>query len=144
MLDVTGKVTYNGNPLNDEGCHIVFQGPDGSSVTAPIAPTGEYKASGVIAGVNKVAIFFRNPEATKSHDPSEKTAPSGSPLRNLPSKYADVNKSELSFDTNNGLVFNVDMTGGDLNAAAKKTAPKAQKANSGKGKPHNTGTGQRP
>jgi hypothetical protein len=138
VVDVTGKVTYNGNPPNEEGCSIVFLGPNGKEVVAAIAPSGEYKATGVVAGANQVAIYYRNPEVTKSHDPSEKTPPSTSLLRDLPPKYADVKTSELTFNAETERVFNVDMKGAALGSTPQKKAPKAPKPNTGKGKPHKT------
>jgi hypothetical protein len=136
-VDVSGKVTYNGMPLNDEGCNIVFLGPNGKSVSAAVAPAGNYKASGVVAGANQVAIYFRNPEAAKSHDPGEKTPPSSSPLRNLPAKYADVKTSELTVDVDTGTVFDVDMKGPNLSRTPQTKAPaKTQKGETKKGRPH--------
>ena len=128
LVDVSGKVTYNGMPLNDEGCNIVFLGPNGKSVSAAVAPDGNYKASGVVAGANQVAIYFRNPEAAKSHDRNEQTPPSGSPLRNLPLKYADVKTSGFRVDVATGTVFNVDMKGPNLGRTPQtKALPKTQK-----------------
>jgi hypothetical protein len=130
LVDVSGKVTYNRMPLNDEGCNILFLGPNGKSVSAAVAPAGDYKASGVVTGVNQVAIYFRNPEAAKSHDPGEKTPPSGSPLRYLLLKYADVKTSGLTVDVDTGTVFNVDMKGPDLGRTPQtKALPKTQKGN---------------
>jgi len=113
LVDVSGKVTYNGKPPNEEGVKIVFLGPNGKSVVGVIAPNGEYKASGVVAGANQVAIWYKNPEAAKSREPGTKAPPptSVSPLRNLPFKYADVNTSELKCNADTGTVFDVDMTG---------------------------------
>jgi hypothetical protein len=111
VANVTGKVTYNGKPLNEEGCNIVFQGTTGQSVVAPVAENGEYKASGVLAGANKVAVYYRSPGATIPRERGVKAPPSNSPLRNLPRKYGDVNTSELSVDVDIGTVFNVDMNG---------------------------------
>ncbi len=110
-VDVAGTITYNGKPLDEEGCNIVFQGPAGQSVAAPVAANGEYKASRVVAGPNKVAIYYHNPEATKSREPGVKAPRSNSPLRNLPRKYGDVKTSELTVDVDTGTVFNVDMKG---------------------------------
>ena len=139
VVTVTGTVTYNGNPLNEEGCNIVFLGPDPDrkQVTAPVASNGKYEAIGVVAGPNRVAIYYRNPEAAKSREPGEKTPSSISLLRNLPPKYADVKTSELTFDPGTGTVFDVNMKGPPLDSPTPKTtAPKKQKENSGKGKPH--------
>src|SRR5215471_3944532 len=136
LVTVTGKVTYNGNPLNEEGCNIVFLGPDGKQVSAPVAPSGEYTASGVVAGPNKVAVYYRNPEAAKTRDPAEKPVLNESLLRNLPPDYADVNKSQLTVEADTGKVFDVDMKGPDLATLKKKAQPKKQRDNSGKGRPH--------
>jgi hypothetical protein len=138
IVTVTGKVTYNGNPPGEEGCNIVFLGPDGKQVSAPIAPSGEYTASGVVAGTNKVAIYYRNPEAAKTRDPGAAPVLNESPLRNLPANYADVNKSELSVDADTGTVFDVNMKGTDLATLQKKSPPKKQKDNP-KGRQHKTG-----
>jgi hypothetical protein len=141
LVEVTGKVTYNGNPPNDEGCNIVFLGPNGKQVTAPIAPSGEYKATGVVAGANKVAIYYRNPAATQTRDPGEKAPPSTSLLRNLPSIYADVKTSELKVEVDTGAVYNVELKGPDLGAAAAQKAGGAskKKEHTDKGKPHKKG-----
>jgi hypothetical protein len=141
LVNVSGKVFYNGVPPNDVGCNIVFVGPDGKQVSAPIASNGEYKASGVVAGTNQVAIYYRNPESEKSREPSEKAPPSNSPLRNLPIKYADVKTSELTVNVDDGTVFNVNMEGPDLGSPPKtKAPPKTQKSGTKTGKPHKPGT----
>jgi hypothetical protein len=111
VADVRGTVTYNGKPLNEKGCNIVFLGATGQSVVAPVAENGEYKAIGVLAGANKVAVYYHNPEAAIPRERGVKAPPSNSPLRNLPRKYADVKTSELAVDVDTGTVFNVDMNG---------------------------------
>ena len=136
LVTVTGKVTYNGNPPNEEGCNIVFLGPDGKQVSVPVASTGEYTASGVVAGPNKVAVFYRNPEAEKTRDPGAKPVLNESPLRNLPATYKDVKTSELTVEADTGTVFDVKMTGPDLATLQKKAPPKKQRDTSGKGRPH--------
>ena len=60
--DVTGKVTYNGVPLNKPDGNIVFVSPDGVQVVAPIAADGTYRATGVIRAQNKVAVYYPNPK----------------------------------------------------------------------------------
>jgi hypothetical protein len=111
VVDVSGTVTYNGKPPNDEGCKITFTGPSGLEVTAPVAANGEYKATGVVVGSNKVVVFYTNPEAAKPRDPGVKAPLSTSPLRNLPVKYADVKTSGLTVDVAAGTVYNVELTG---------------------------------
>ena len=75
---------------------------------------GDYKASGVEAGANKIAIYYSNPEAEKPRSPGVKAPPSNSPLRNLPFKYADPKTSGLTLNTDTGKVFDFDMPGKDL------------------------------
>jgi hypothetical protein len=114
LVEVSGTVTYNGKPPNGEGLNIVFLGPNGKSADGQIAPNGEYKVSGVVAGPNKVAIWYHNPESAKTREPGVKAPASVSPLRNLPLKYGDVKTSELTVDVDTGTVFNPKMTGPDL------------------------------
>jgi hypothetical protein len=114
VVDVSGTVTYNGKPLNDEGCKILFQAPSGQEVVTSVAASGEYKASEVVAGPNKVALYYVNTEGAAPRAPGVKAPPSVSPLRNLPFKYADVKTSELKVNADTGTVFNVDMQGPPL------------------------------
>jgi hypothetical protein len=134
VTDVSGTVTYNGKPPNEEGCSIVFVGYNGKQVTAKIAATGEYKASGVVAGANKVAVYYRSPESAKTREPGEKVPPSESLLHNLPLKFADVQTSGLTFDTSTGTEYSPDLKGTDLGSQPPK--PPKRKDSKGKGKPH--------
>jgi hypothetical protein len=117
-VDVSGTVTYNGKPLNDEGCHITFLGSELHDASAPISPSGEYKVTGVAVGPNKVAVYYRNPEAAKPVEPSQKGPPkapkSTSPLRSLPKKYADPKTSDLRVDVATGTVYDIKLTGPEL------------------------------
>lgn len=114
VYDVTGTVTYNGKPPDDVGCSITFVAADGKDVTAPIAPSGQFEAKGVVSGPNTVAVFYRNPAAAESLPPGQKPPKSTSPLRKLPLKYADPKTSQLKVDVGPGTVFNVDMKGPPL------------------------------
>ncbi|QJX00183.1 hypothetical protein [Frigoriglobus tundricola] len=114
LHDVKGTVTYNGKPLNDEGCSITFLSPTGKDATAKVAPTGEYLAKGVVEGPNTVAVYYSNPEAAKPRSPGEKAPKSTSPLRNLPMHYADPKTSKLTVEVAAGTVYDVDLKGPTL------------------------------
>ncbi|WP_020467858.1 hypothetical protein [Zavarzinella formosa] len=119
--DVSGLVTYNGQPLAKTGGHIVFVGPQGSQIVADIGADGAYRAAGIPAGLNRVAVYYSNPEAQeqirkfmpqKGKKPPPVTPPSPAPAPFLtPIKYASPDTSELSVQIGPGTVYNVDMTG---------------------------------
>jgi len=118
QFDVTGKVQYNGAPLAKPKGQIVFVGPDGAQVAAPIGLDGTYKATNVPAGLNRVAISYPNPAFTKPSRPKGLPGPNDrpvtSPLFLTPEKYAAVETSELSVEVKKGTVFNPEMTGPEI------------------------------
>jgi hypothetical protein len=116
--DVSGKVTYNGKSLDAEGGHITFVGPDGRQVSAPIAPDGAYRATGVVAGANRVVVYYQNPESNPT--PGGKAPKSTSLLRFLPTKYADQTTSGLTVNVAPGSVYDVDLKGPALTDQAPK------------------------
>jgi hypothetical protein len=116
QFDVTGQVKYNGAALAKPDGLIVFVGPDGSQVAAPIGPDGTYTATKVTAGLNRVAVYYSNP-AFKSAKPSRpKGAPTEMNRPTIPStfltpeSYASPDTSKLSIQVEKGTVFNVDVT----------------------------------
>jgi hypothetical protein len=117
LCEVTGKVTYNKEAFNEEGFKIVFLAPQGQQVAAPIAPNGEYKAIGVVAGENKVAIFHTTPAPAdvgpRRRGPGAR-AGNSSPLQGFLMKYADVNTSGLKTNVDTGTVYSPDLEGEPL------------------------------
>jgi hypothetical protein len=115
QYDVTGQVKYNGAPLAKPDGQIIFVGPDGSQVAAPIGQDGSYTAHKVAAGMNKVAITYPNPAFKKAvrprGEPDPKFRPDTGSLYLTPEKYASVDTSELSTQVAQSTVFNVEMTG---------------------------------
>jgi len=57
--EVSGKVTYNGVPLNKPDGNIVFVSPGGVQVVAPIAADGTYHATDVLRGDTKIAVYYQ-------------------------------------------------------------------------------------
>lgn len=115
LVDVTGKVTYNGAPLAKPDGKIFFVGPGDSQVAAVINEDGTYKASKVTSGLNQVAVYYKNPDfkvaARPKGPPSEGHRPVLVPMYLTPEKYADVRTSELSVQVDKDMVFDVDMKG---------------------------------
>ncbi len=113
---VTGTVTYNGAPLNKPDGQILFVGPDGTQVAAPISPDdGTYKAVDVLGGANRIAVTYKNPAFAPAGRPKGVPGPKDRPVISSPSlvpdKYTNVETSKLSVDVKEGTTFNVDMTG---------------------------------
>ena len=120
QVDVKGRVTYNGAPLGKQGGQIVFVGPNGSQVAASIGLDGTYLAAKVPAGLNRVAVYYPNPDASlkktarkpprgKAPPPPDLTPPP--PPFLTPAKYASVDTSNLSVQVDTGTVFDTDLTG---------------------------------
>jgi hypothetical protein len=120
-VDVAGKVTYNGSPLDKPGGQIVFGDAKGTQVSASIGSDGAYVAKGVAAGPNRVAVYFPNqqaqagakkiiPKGGKAPPPQKKSSQSSSPYL-TPIKYASFDTSELVVQVEPGTTFNVPMTG---------------------------------
>jgi hypothetical protein len=118
-VDVTGMVTYNGSPLNKPGGKIVFIGPNETQVVASIGADGAYRATGVLFGPNRVAVFYPNPEfkakkrlPTKGQEPGAFELPDTPFL--TPDKYASVTTSDLSIQAARGTVFDANLIGQDI------------------------------
>jgi hypothetical protein len=115
QFDVTGVVKYNGTPLAKPNGQIVFVGPNGAQVAAPIGQDGTYKAVKVTAGLNKVAVYYPNPAFTKPARPKGAPTPGErppvAPLYLTPEGYSSTDTSNLSVQVDKGTTFNVDMTG---------------------------------
>ena len=111
--DVTGRVSYNGAPLDKPDGQIVFIGPAGSQVSAPIAPDGSYRAAGVAAGPNQVAVYYPNPKARRDKMTKPKAGEQAGaiPLFLTPPKYASADTSGFSVAIGKGTVFDANLTG---------------------------------
>ncbi len=113
-VDVTGRVTYNGAPLNVRGGKIVFVGPDDTQCAASINTDGTYQAIGVSAGLNRVAVSYPNPEFKPRKRGEPALAPESVPSPFLtPAKYASEATSELSVEVTAGTVFNAELKGSE-------------------------------
>ncbi len=114
-FDVAGQVKYNGSPLGQPGGQVVFVGPNGSQVAASVEPDGLYRASGVPAGLNRVAVYWPNPEARTAGKPrkGEPLKPAPAPFL-TPARYASAETSELSVQVGEGTVFDIDLSGPPL------------------------------
>ena len=120
-FEVKGRVTYNGNPLQKQGGQIVFIGPNGTQVVAPIGPDGTYLAANVPAGPNRVAVYYPNPEAIGGNKPPNKPQrgkPPSLPVSSppppaflTPFKYASPDTSDLSLQVEAGAIFDADLVG---------------------------------
>ena len=119
--DVSGRVTYNGTPLNKPDGEIVFVGPGGAQTVAAIHPDGTYLAVGVPTGPNRVVVYYRNPDAKKGKPFPTKPKPGDPPppVRSIPPpqpfltpyKYAVAETSDLAVQVEPGTVYDVEMTG---------------------------------
>jgi hypothetical protein len=115
QVEVSGRVTYNGSPLNFPGGQIVFVGPDGAQRAASIAADGTYRAVEVSAGMNRVAVSYPNPEFKPQKRIPRGTDPESLPEPFLiPAKYASVEDSELSVQATTGTVFSPDLIGPEI------------------------------
>jgi hypothetical protein len=114
-VDVTGKVTYNGTALAKPNGQIIFLAPDGTQVEATIGADGTYTAARVPAGMNRVAVYYKNPAfkppSRPQGVPTLKDRPATSSPYLTPDKYAAPDTSTLSVEVKEGAVFNVEMTG---------------------------------
>jgi len=116
-IDVTGKIRYNGAPLNKPGGQVVFVGASGAQVVGAIDADGNYRAKGVPAGLNRVAVYYRHPD----FKPGKRLPNNGSPANVprvapflTPEKYANVDTSGLSVNVDTGTIFNADLTGPEI------------------------------
>jgi len=115
--DVKGQVKYNGEPLRLPLGTVVFVGPDGSQVSATIdEETGSYWARQVLAGSNKVAVYYNNPKAGKVLRKEAKQSPNAKPPPPFltPEKYASTETSQLAKDVNEDTEFIIELTGPPL------------------------------
>jgi hypothetical protein len=112
--DISGKVTYNGAPLDKPEGHIVFFGPKGEQVDSAIAPDGSYKALQVASGLNKVAIYYTNPKlhGVKS-EPKMKPGETRKPVLPYitPENYANPTTSGLTLNVEKPDSKDFDFTG---------------------------------
>lgn len=114
LVEVTGKVTYNGEAPDAEGLHILFLGPNGQSVQGPVAATGEYKLPNVVAGPNQVSVYYKDPGRRPQSERKDRRIAEprgGSPLKNIPAKYSDVKTSGLSVTVDTGTTFEAKLEG---------------------------------
>ena len=120
QVDVKGKVTYNGAPLAKQGGQIIFVGPNGTQVVAPIGLDGTYLAPKVPTGPNRVAVYYSNPDAVggkklpgrpKRGQPPPTYVPPPPPAFLTPDKYASVDTSTLSVQVDKEMVFDADLSG---------------------------------
>jgi hypothetical protein len=112
--DVTGQVKYNGALLDKPGGQVVFVGTKGTQIAAEIGPDGVYRASKVPAGLNRVVVYWPNPEAQNKPNAKSKKPPAKEALPPpflTPKKYASVDTSELSVQVADGTVFNIELMG---------------------------------
>lgn len=98
--DVSGKVTVNGQVLKKSGGRITFYGPDGIGVSATIDANGDYKATGVCVGDNKVTVIYASaPQVTKGRVPkrgADEAKQQSESLYMTPEKYAMPETTPLS------------------------------------------------
>jgi hypothetical protein len=116
VVEVSGRVTYNGAPLNKPGGQIVFVGPKGTQVVTAIGSDGTYRAAGVPAGPNRVVVYYPNPEAQRGKRfPSRTTVPPSPPPPFLtPLRYASADTSGLAVQADTGTTFHADLTGPEI------------------------------
>jgi hypothetical protein len=118
LVDVHGRVTYNGSPLTRPNGQIVFVGPDGTQVASAIGLDGTYQATSVPVGLNRIAVYYPNPAAQQGKlllaQPKKGErlpAASAAPPFLTPSRFASVDSSNLSVQVEEDTVFNADLTG---------------------------------
>lgn len=113
-VDVTGRITYNGTPLNQPGGLIIFVGPDSSQCETSINYDGTYRATGVSAGLNRVAVYYPNPEFKPRTRPTKMGVPAATEqvvqVFLTPERYASVETSKLSVQAALGTIFDADLT----------------------------------
>lgn len=112
-----GRVTYNGTPLAKPGGEIVFVGPKGTQIVAPVAEDGTYRAVGVPTGLNRVAVYYPNPafkdvkQAAFKRKGASPTSADSIPPFLTPVKYASVETSDLSVEVGSATVFDAALAG---------------------------------
>lgn len=117
QYDVSGKVMYNGAPLDKPDGQIVFVGAKGEQVMAAIGSDGTYHAPAVLSGQNRVAVYYPNPKAKVREKggrpkPGEtvQIGPTEPPFL-TPLKYGAVDTSELSVTVDRDMIYDVNLTG---------------------------------
>jgi hypothetical protein len=122
--EVSGKVTYNGAPLDKPNGNIVFVTPSGIQKSAPISADGTYRATDVPRGDVKVAVYYSNPkfqevmkQPRKLPGANETATPS--PLATTqpyltPDKYASGDTSGFAVSVGATTTFNAELTGPPL------------------------------
>jgi hypothetical protein len=110
-VSVSGKVKYNDAPLNAPGAKIVFVGPNGVRVEADIDSDGNYRASNVAAGTNRVAVFPGNPRAGRLPPPKGIGKNPASEPVSLPKVYTAVETSNLSAEIKEGAIYDPELIG---------------------------------
>ncbi len=112
-FDVTGTVTYNGAALNKPDGQIVFVGPNGEQIAAPIDPDGTYHACGVPSGTNRIAVYYPNPKAKMDKASKLKPGemPRAIPKYLTPEKYASAETSDLVVTVEKPTVYAAELTG---------------------------------
>jgi len=117
QFTVSGRVTYNGAPLDKPEGKVVFVAPDGRQTPAPIGADGTYRAPSVPVGLNRVAVYYLDPAAVQSRKrrlaPGEPPPPPRSPFL-TPLRYAAVDTSQIEVQVDNDTVFNIELTGPTL------------------------------
>ena len=119
LTEVTGKVTYNGQPV--EGATVVFVGDSTTRpATAITKSDGSYRlmtldATGAMPGKYTVTVTKTSAPAEPSEPPSMEEAAKNAnrpppPVKQLlPVKYGDATQSPLQFEVTKGgsLVFDI-------------------------------------
>jgi hypothetical protein len=99
--DVTGKVTYKGNPLVFGT--VQFEGSDGTLRQSNIEPDGSYSVTGVATGEAKVAVSSINPKSSDFQPLQREGGPKPRPRPEIkgwfpiPDKYDEPSKSGLTY-----------------------------------------------
>jgi hypothetical protein len=119
-VDVTGKVTYNGQAIEKPGGTIIFVGPDGTTASAEIGLDGSYSATGVAIGDNKVAVSYPNQAGGAAPATGKKPRFPGPDAGKVaaapepyvtPPEYADAETSQLTVKVEKGTVYNPTLSG---------------------------------
>lgn len=114
QFSVTGKVTYNGAVLEKPDGRIIFVGPKGEQSAAVIASDGAYEAINVAAGLNRVVVYYPNPQLKELK--KKVMLKSGEQLPTLdpfltPAEYALANATSLSISVEKKTTFDVNLEG---------------------------------
>lgn len=114
QFDANGKVTYNGSVLDKSGGQVVFIGPKGEQSVAEIRSDGAYHATKVASGINKIVVYYPNPQANKRLKNKLKPGEEPPPVVSAyvtPAEYASVDTTSLSVKVDKATVFDIDMKG---------------------------------